>query len=88
MATRPEITSLIGKRALEISEESKKPCLVNIQDETDVQNLALLELQEGVIPLVIRRKIPNSEDNEYEYWELDTEYINKDDGFINFEDYD
>ena len=61
----------LGIRAQQIAVDPNKPCLIYIKDETDVQRLAELELEEGVLPIVIRRYSPSR--REYEDWVIDSD---------------
>lgn len=61
--TKYERARILGTRALQISMNA--PVLVTIDGETDPLTIALKELRERVIPLVIRRILP---DNSYEDW--------------------
>lgn len=43
------------------------PVLVDLEGETDALNIAMKELNNKMIPLVVRRYLP---DNTYEDWEV------------------
>jgi DNA-directed RNA polymerase subunit K/omega len=60
----------LGMRANQIAVDPTKPCLIYIKDETDVQRMAELELDENVLPIIVRRTLPN---DEYEDWGLDND---------------
>ena len=62
----PEKARILGARALQLSMGA--PILVNLEGETDSLEIALKELKERVIPIVIRRYLPCGR---YEDWELD-----------------
>ncbi len=64
--TKYQITQALGSRGTELA--SNKPTLVHIKNETNPENLAVLELEENVLPDVI--KLTNDDDT-VEYWELD-----------------
>lgn len=66
--TKFEKARALGMRANQIANDSTKGCLVLIGDETDVQRLSKLELEENVLPIIVHRLNTNDED---EYWELD-----------------
>jgi len=61
--TKYERARVLGTRALQISMNA--PVLVDIEGETDPLAIALKELREKKIPLVIRRYLP---DGWYEDW--------------------
>ncbi|KAF8251646.1 RNA polymerase Rpb6 [Wilcoxina mikolae CBS 423.85] len=61
--TKYERARLLGTRALQISMNA--PVLVDTGGETDPLQIALKELQEKKIPLVVRRYLP---DGYYEDW--------------------
>ncbi|CCW67590.1 unnamed protein product [Phytomonas sp. Hart1] len=70
--TKYERARILGTRALQISMNA--PVLVMIEGETDPLTIAQKELRERVIPLMIRRILP---DNTYEDWavsELDVDF--------------
>jgi DNA-directed RNA polymerases I, II, and III subunit RPABC2 len=70
--TKYERARILGTRALQISMNA--PVLVNLEGETDPLTIAQKELRERVIPLIIRRTLP---DNTYEDWhikELDVDF--------------
>ncbi|KAH0613083.1 uncharacterized protein H6S33_009463 [Morchella sextelata] len=64
--TKYERARLLGTRALQISMNA--PVLVDTGGETDPLQIALKELQEKKIPLVVRRYLP---DGYYEDWTCD-----------------
>ncbi|KAL7269981.1 subunit common to RNA polymerases I, II, and III [Rhizina undulata] len=64
--TKYERARLLGTRALQISMNA--PVLVDTGGETDPLQIALKELQEKKIPLVVRRYLP---DGFYEDWTCD-----------------
>ncbi|KAF1823709.1 RNA polymerase Rpb6 [Dissoconium aciculare CBS 342.82] len=61
--TKYERARVLGTRALQISMGA--PVLVDVESETDPLQIALKELREKKIPLVIRRYLP---DGFYEDW--------------------
>jgi DNA-directed RNA polymerase subunit K/omega len=67
--TKFEKALAIGMRANRIAVDPTQPCLIYIKNETDVQRLAELELEENVLPLVIRRTSPDGK--EFEDWIFD-----------------
>ncbi|KAG8342959.1 putative RNA polymerase Rpb6 [Trypanosoma vivax] len=70
--TKYERARVLGTRALQISMNA--PVLVALEGETDPLTIAQKELREGVIPLIVRRVLP---DNTYEDWricELDVDF--------------
>lgn len=70
--TKYERARILGTRALQISMNA--PVLVKLEGETDPLTIAQKELRERVIPLIIRRTLP---DNTYEDWyirEFDVEF--------------
>ena len=64
--TRFERARLLGTRALQISMNA--PVLVPLEGEMDPLQIALKELQQKVIPIKIRRYLP---DGSFEDWSLD-----------------
>ena len=56
--TKYEQARILGLRALQISQGCK--ILVPIKDETDPLRIARLELRAHVIPMIIRRTLPDS----------------------------
>jgi DNA-directed RNA polymerase I, II, and III subunit RPABC2 len=44
------------------------PVMVNVEGETDPLKIAMMELRERKIPMIIRRYLP---DNSYEDWNID-----------------
>jgi DNA-directed RNA polymerase subunit K/omega len=70
-ATKFEIARGLGMRANKIAVDTKSPCLVYIKDETDVQRLAELELEENVLPIIIRRF--STDNKEFEDWIFDSD---------------
>jgi len=63
--TKYERTRILGARALQISLGS--PPTVDIGNTTDSYEIALLELQQKKIPIIIRRYLPN---NTFEDWHI------------------
>ena len=63
--TKYERTRILGARALQISLGS--PPTVDIGTVTDSYEIALLELQQKKIPIIIRRYLPN---NTFEDWHI------------------
>lgn len=61
-----ERARLLGTRALQISLNA--PTMVMLEGETDPLKIAQKELQEKLIPIIIRRYLP---DGSYEDWKLD-----------------
>ncbi|EMF16846.1 RNA polymerase Rpb6 [Sphaerulina musiva SO2202] len=61
--TKYERARVLGTRALQISMGA--PVLVDVESETDPLQIALKELREKKIPLVVRRYLP---DGYYEDW--------------------
>ncbi|RPA87006.1 subunit common to RNA polymerase I [Ascobolus immersus RN42] len=61
--TKYERARLLGTRALQISMNA--PVLVDLEGETDPLQIALKELAQKKIPLVVRRYLP---DGHYEDW--------------------
>ena len=70
--TKYEKAKLIGVRAQMISNGSR-PMIVVPPHVTSTQEIAILELKEKKIPLLIRRYLPNKE---YEDWRLEELIIN------------
>ena len=64
--TKYERAPVLGTRALQISMNA--PVMVDIGGETDPLKIAMKELRERKIPMIIRRYLP---DNSYEDWPLD-----------------
>ena len=64
--TKYERARVLGTRALQISMNA--PVMVDIGSETDALKIAMKELRERKIPMIIRRYLP---DNSYEDWSLD-----------------
>lgn len=64
--TKYERARVLGTRALQISMNA--PVMVEIHGETDPLNIAMKELRERKIPMIIRRYLP---DGCYEDWSLD-----------------
>jgi len=64
--TKYEKARLLGTRALQISMNA--PVLVDLEGETDPLQIALKELSQKKIPLVVRRFLP---DGHYEDWTCD-----------------
>ncbi|BFZ53315.1 subunit common to RNA polymerases I, II, and III [Savitreella phatthalungensis] len=63
--TKYEKARILGTRALQISMNA--PVLVALEGETDPLVIAQKELQQGKIPLIIRRFLP---DGSYEDWSV------------------
>ncbi|KAF7846146.1 hypothetical protein BT93_L5143 [Corymbia citriodora subsp. variegata] len=61
--TKYERARVLGTRALQISMNA--PVLVDVEGETDPLQIAIKELREKKIPLVVRRYLP---DGYYEDW--------------------
>lgn len=64
--TKYERARILGTRALQISMNA--PVLVDLEGETDPLQIAIKELGQKKIPLVIRRYLP---DGSYEDWGCD-----------------
>ncbi|KAI9218387.1 RNA polymerase, subunit omega/K/RPB6, partial [Blastocladiella britannica] len=64
--TKYEKARLLGTRALQISMNA--PVLTELNGETDSLQIAMKELREKKIPLIIRRHLP---DGSYEDWGAD-----------------
>ena len=64
--TKYERARVLGTRALQISMNA--PVMVDIGTETDPLKIAMKELKERKIPMIIRRYLP---DNSYEDWHID-----------------
>jgi len=64
--TKYERARVLGTRALQISMNA--PVMVDIAGETDPLKIAMKELRERKIPMIIRRYLP---DGSYEDWALD-----------------
>ncbi|EIW71405.1 DNA-directed RNA polymerase I, II, and III subunit RPABC2 [Tremella mesenterica] len=64
--TKYERARVLGTRALQISMNA--PVLVPVEGETDPLEIALKELAQKKIPLVIRRYLP---DNSFEDWKVE-----------------
>ncbi|GMG21032.1 unnamed protein product [Ambrosiozyma monospora] len=64
--TKYERARILGTRALQISMNA--PALVDIEGETDPLQIAMKELAQKKIPLIIRRYLP---DGSYEDWSVD-----------------
>ncbi|GJJ78672.1 DNA-directed RNA polymerases I, II, and III subunit RPABC2 [Entomortierella parvispora] len=63
--TKYERARILGARALQISMNA--PVLVDLEGESDALNIAMKELNNKMIPLIVRRYLP---DNTYEDWEV------------------
>ncbi|KAF9975969.1 DNA-directed RNA polymerases I II and III subunit RPABC2 [Actinomortierella ambigua] len=63
--TKYERARILGARALQLSMNA--PVLVDLEGESDALEIAMKELNQKKIPLVIRRNLPN---NTYEDWEV------------------
>lgn len=64
--TKYERARVLGTRALQISMNA--PVMVDIDGETDPLKIAMKELRERKIPMIIRRYLP---DDSYEDWNID-----------------
>ena len=64
--TKYERARVLGTRALQISMNA--PVLVDVAGETDALRIAVKELTERKIPMIIRRYLP---DESFEDWSLD-----------------
>lgn len=64
--TKYERARILGTRALQLSMNA--PPMVELEGETDPLQIAMKELRQRKIPLVIRRFLP---DNSFEDWSLD-----------------
>mmetsp|Transcript_25045 Transcript_25045/g.57876 ORF Transcript_25045/g.57876 Transcript_25045/m.57876 type:complete len:153 (-) Transcript_25045:355-813(-) len=64
--TKYERARILGTRALQISMNA--PVMVDLDGMTDALSIAAKELRERVIPIVIRRYLP---DGSYEDWKVD-----------------
>ena len=66
--TKYERARVLGTRALQISMNA--PVMVDIGDETDPLKIAMKELRDGKVPIIIRRYLPNhsAEAPSYEDW--------------------
>jgi len=64
--TKYERARVLGTRALQISMNA--PIMVELEGETDPLQIAMKELRERKIPLIIRRYLP---DESYEDWSID-----------------
>lgn len=64
--TKYEKARVLGTRALQISMNA--PLMVDPANETDPLKLAMKELRERKIPMIIRRYLP---DGSYEDWNID-----------------
>ncbi|XP_045465844.1 DNA-directed RNA polymerases I, II, and III subunit RPABC2 [Harmonia axyridis] len=64
--TKYERARVLGTRALQIS--MCAPVMVELDGETDPLQIAMKELKERKIPIIIRRYLP---DNSYEDWGID-----------------
>ena len=65
-AGRYERARILGTRALQISMNA--PVMVDLEGETDPLKIAIKELKEKKIPMLVRRYLP---DNSYEDWSVD-----------------
>ena len=65
LMTKFERARILGARAQQIAMNA--PVLVTVDGETDPLVIALKELREGVIPIMIRRILP---DDSYEDWRV------------------
>ncbi|DBA03787.1 TPA: hypothetical protein N0F65_005677 [Lagenidium giganteum] len=64
--TKYERARVLGTRALQISMNA--PVMVDIEGETDPLKIAMKELRERKIPIIIRRYLP---DSSFEDWSID-----------------
>ena len=64
--TKYERARVLGTRALQISMNA--PVMVDIENETDPLKIAMKELRQRKIPIIIRRYLP---DGSYEDWSID-----------------
>lgn len=64
--TKYERARILGTRALQIS--MCAPIMVELEGETDPLQIAMKELKQRKIPLIIRRYLP---DRSYEDWSID-----------------
>ncbi|XP_017890122.1 DNA-directed RNA polymerases I, II, and III subunit RPABC2 [Ceratina calcarata] len=64
--TRYERARVLGTRALQIA--MCAPVMVELEGETDPLQIAMKELKQRKIPIIIRRYLP---DNSYEDWGID-----------------
>lgn len=64
--TKYERARVLGTRALQISMNA--PVMVEIEGETDPLKIAMKELRQRKIPIIIRRYLP---DGSYEDWSID-----------------
>jgi len=64
--TKYERARVLGTRALQISMNA--PVMVDVDGETDPLKIAMKELRERKIPIIIRRNLP---DESHEDWKID-----------------
>lgn len=64
--TKYERARVLGTRALQIA--MCAPIMVELEGETDPLQIAMKELKQRKIPIIIRRYLP---DNSYEDWSID-----------------
>ncbi|GMH49582.1 hypothetical protein TrVE_jg2007 [Triparma verrucosa] len=64
--TKYERARILGTRALQISMNA--PVMVSLEGETDPLKIAMKELRERKIPIIIRRYLP---DDSYEDWRIE-----------------
>lgn len=64
--TKYERARVLGTRALQIA--MCAPLMVELEGETDPLQIAMKELKQRKIPIIIRRYLP---DNSYEDWGID-----------------
>ena len=64
--TKYERARVLGTRALQISMNA--PVMVDLDGETDPLKIAMKELREHKIPIIVRRYLP---DGSYEDWGID-----------------
>jgi len=64
--TKYERARVLGTRALQISMNA--PVMVDLEGETDPLKIAMKELRERKIPIIVRRYLP---DGSHEDWSVD-----------------
>uniref|UniRef100_A0A182RVZ4 DNA-directed RNA polymerases I, II, and III subunit RPABC2 n=1 Tax=Anopheles funestus TaxID=62324 RepID=A0A182RVZ4_ANOFN len=64
--TKYERARVLGTRALQIA--MRAPIMVELEGETDPLQIAMKELKQRKIPIIIRRYLP---DSSYEDWSID-----------------
>lgn len=75
MVTEAEITAILGKRATQIANGSRPK--VDYGAEVEAWKIAMQELREGVIPIIIVRKLPSGEIREKHAQEIAYEAVLK-----------